>query len=75
MDAKELRDYMNNISTSELGDMAKKAAQKLFSTVDTTNEDNLIITSAIAKKAFIDVFELEYEFLFVKAETNEDKFE
>ncbi|WP_270573711.1 hypothetical protein [Bacillus glycinifermentans] len=75
MNTKELRDYMINISNNGIGDTARKAAQSVFKKADKTNEDNLIITSAIAKKAFIDAFDLEYERLFLMAELEENIFE
>lgn len=41
-----------------------------FGRVDKTSEDNLVITSAIAKKAFVDAFDIEYERLFIMTDAD-----
>nr|WP_276590826.1 MULTISPECIES: hypothetical protein [Bacillus amyloliquefaciens group] len=60
------------IAVSENGvwELAKSAAVDVFGRVDKTSEDNLVITSAIAKKAFVDAFDIEYERLFIMTDAD-----
>ncbi|KXZ22347.1 hypothetical protein P4T89_12985 [Bacillus nakamurai] len=70
MNTKELRDFMIDVSENGIGELAKSAAENVFRRVDKTSEDDLVITSAIAKKAFVDAFDIEYERLFIMTDAD-----
>ncbi|XBW80163.1 hypothetical protein ABRD05_16645 [Bacillus velezensis] len=72
MNTKELRDFMIAVSENGVWELAKSAAVDVFGRVDKTSEDNLVITSAIAKKAFVDAFDIEYERLFIMTDADNE---